>query len=145
MVLLEWRTNWMACWRNSGGYGGLVFLIVDSLLEATSPNDEVSTKPGQLQRNVLIRLGMVTGLVEQEVRPTYLTSSKLFYTHRDATYHSFVEVGKQIEEEETIGELRDLFGDTLQVLKTRETWPVLFLVTSPAGKKGDPLIGIGVV
>lgn len=95
-------------------------------------------------RNVLIRLGMLTGLVERKVRPTYLTGSQWLYTDRDATYHPFVEVGEQVEEGQTIGELRDLFGETLQVLKAPVTGPVLFLVTSLAVKKGDPLIGIGV-
>ncbi|MGH2348595.1 MAG: succinylglutamate desuccinylase/aspartoacylase family protein [bacterium] len=95
-------------------------------------------------RNVLIRLGMLTGVVERKVRPTYLSGSKWLHTDRDATYHPFVEVGEQVEEGQTIGELRDLFGETLQVLKAPATGPVLFLVTALAVKKGDPLIGIGI-
>jgi predicted deacylase len=95
-------------------------------------------------RNVLIRLGMLTGVVERKVRPTYLSGSKWLHTDRDATYHPFIEVGEQVEEGQTIGELRDLFGETLQVLKAPATGPVLFLVTSLAVKKGDPLIGIGI-
>jgi predicted deacylase len=96
-------------------------------------------------RNVLMRLGMLTGVVERKVRPTYLSGGKWLHTDRDATYHPFVEVGEQVEEGQTIGELRDLFGETLQVLKAPATGPVLFLVTSLAVKKGDPLIGIGIV
>jgi predicted deacylase len=95
-------------------------------------------------RNVLIRLGMLTGVVERKVRPTYLSGSKSLHTDRDATYHPFIEVGEQVEEGQTIGELRDLFGETLQVLKAPAAGPVLFLVTSLAVKKGDPLIGIGI-
>jgi transposase-like protein len=38
----------MICRRNSGGYGGRDFGIVDSFL----PKDRVSTKPGQLQRDL---------------------------------------------------------------------------------------------
>jgi len=38
------RTSSMICRRNSGGYGGRDFGIVDSFL----PKDRVSTKPGQL-------------------------------------------------------------------------------------------------
>lgn len=95
-------------------------------------------------RNVLTRMGMLTGIVERKVRPTYLTGTKWLHTDRDAAYHPFVEVGEQVEEGQTIGELRDLFNDALQVLKAPATGPVLFLVTSLAVKKGDPLIGIGI-
>lgn len=35
--------------RNSGGYGGLVLAIMDSLQGAHTPNHQVSTKPRQLQ------------------------------------------------------------------------------------------------
>lgn len=95
-------------------------------------------------RNVMTRLGMLTGLVERKVRPTYLSGSKWLYTDRDATYHPSVEVGEQVTAGQTIGELRDLFGDTLEVLKSPATGPVLFLVTSLAVKKGNPLIGVGI-
>jgi hypothetical protein len=96
-------------------------------------------------RNVMIRLGMLTGVVERKVRPTYLTGTKWLFTDRDATYHPSVEVGEQVTEGQTIGELRDLFGETLQVLNAPATGPVLFLVTALAVKKGDPLIGIGII
>jgi hypothetical protein len=49
-----------------------------------------------------------------------------------------------VEEESVIGELDDLFGDTIRELRSPGMGTVLFLVTSLAVKAGDPLIGVGV-
>ena len=43
-----------------------------------------------------------------------------------------------------IGELHDIFGETIRELRLPGTGNVLFLVTSLAVKAGDPLVGVGV-
>ena len=49
-----------------------------------------------------------------------------------------------MERDAVIGELHDLFGETLRELRSPGTGTVLFLVTSLAVKAGDPLVGVGV-
>jgi predicted deacylase len=61
-----------------------------------------------------------------------------------ATYHPTVEVGDWVAEDQPVGELRDIFGDTIHKLHATAGGVVVFLVTSLAVKSGDPLLGIGV-
>ncbi len=44
-----------------------------------------------------------------------------------------------------MGELRTIFGETVQVIKANASGVVVFLVTALAVKEGDPLLGIGVL
>jgi hypothetical protein len=60
------------------------------------------------------------------------------------TYHPSTAAGDAVAEGQEVGEIRDLFGDRLRVLRAPATGTVLFLVTSLAINAGDPLLGIGV-
>ena len=55
------RAKRIASTRNSGGYGGRVLPIMDSLQEASAPNHQVSIKTRQLQRN-FSSVGIADGL-----------------------------------------------------------------------------------
>ena len=66
------------------------------------------------------------------------------YADATATYHPVVAAGQVVTEGQSIGALRDIFGETVQELRAPAGGLVLFLVTALAVKKGDPLIGIGV-
>ncbi|MGH7704407.1 MAG: succinylglutamate desuccinylase/aspartoacylase family protein, partial [Candidatus Dormibacteria bacterium] len=65
-------------------------------------------------------------------------------TEISATYHPQVAVGDEVSQGQAVGELRDIFGDTLKELFAAASGVVVFLVTSLAVKAGDPLLGIGV-
>jgi hypothetical protein len=43
---------------------------------------------------------------------------------------------------QTVGEIRELFGEPLQTLQAEVSGPVLFLVTALAVNKGSPLMGV---
>jgi len=62
---------------------------------------------------------------------------------QDCVYYPKVKVGQQVKEGELIAEFTDLFGDKVGELRSPATGPVLFLVTSPAINKNDPLMAIG--
>ena len=95
-------------------------------------------------RNVLIHLGMVEGRPATGTRSKRLSRFEWMYADVTATYHPVVAAGDVVAKGQTIGELRDIFGDPVQALRSPAGGPVLFLVTALAVKKGDPLIGIGV-
>ncbi|MGC8474618.1 MAG: succinylglutamate desuccinylase/aspartoacylase family protein, partial [Candidatus Dormibacteria bacterium] len=65
-------------------------------------------------------------------------------TDISATYHPTVAVGEDVQEGQVVGELRDIFGETLRTTRAQASGVVVFLVTSLAVKAGDPLLGIGV-
>jgi predicted deacylase len=93
--------------------------------------------------NVLVQLKMRPGEQERQVKPQLLKRFVWLYTSRSATYHPRVHVGDEVEEGRLVAELKDEFGDTLEVLHAPATGRVLFLVTSLAVRKGDPLLAIG--
>jgi len=95
-------------------------------------------------RNVLMHLGMLEGRPATGARSKRLSGFEWMYADVTATYHPVVAAGDVVANGQTIGELRDIFGETLQTLRAPAGGPVLFLVTALAVKKGDPLIGIGV-
>src|SRR2546428_8250072 len=95
-------------------------------------------------RNVLMHLGMLEGRPATGTRSKRLSRFEWMYADVTATYHPVVAAGDVVAKGQTIGELRDIFGDPVQALRSPAGGPVLFLVTALAVKKGDPLIGIGV-
>src|SRR3989441_336122 len=95
-------------------------------------------------RNVLMHLGMLEGRPATGARSKRLSGFEWMYADVTATYHPVVAAGDVVATGQTIGELRDIFGDPVQGLRAPAGGPVLFLVTALAVKKGDPLIGIGV-
>ena len=56
------------------------------------------------------------------------------------TYHRSVTVGEEVREGQVVGELHDLFGDTVRVLNSIASGEIVFCVTSLAVKAGDPLL-----
>lgn len=105
--------------------------------------DEVSTRMHLAGlESVLRTLGMLPG------RP--------LFTHPVERHHNFawtrasasglltltVRCGETVQEGQTIGELRDLFGDPLTEVVAPDTGVVLFAVTSLAVPEGGPIVGV---
>jgi predicted deacylase len=95
-------------------------------------------------QNVMARLGMIAPLSAAALAPRELAEVAWMRTDVSATYHPSVVVGEQVEKDQLVGELRDIFGELIRGLHAVESGEVLFCVTSLAVKDGDPLLGIGV-
>lgn len=96
-------------------------------------------------RRVLGSLGMLGSPPPPEARPRRLSRFVWMYADTQAAYYPVVAAGDIVRQDQVIGELRDIFGEVLQTLRAPASGPVLFLVTALAVKKGDPLLGIGVL
>jgi predicted deacylase len=95
-------------------------------------------------QNVMAHLGMIDPLGAAPTLPEQLDGMVVTGTEQSGTYHPTVHVGDRVIEGAPIGELRDLFGDTVEEIHAPASGIVLFCMTALAVKKGDPLIGIGV-
>ncbi|HVA20497.1 MAG TPA: succinylglutamate desuccinylase/aspartoacylase family protein [Candidatus Micrarchaeia archaeon] len=95
-------------------------------------------------QNVMAHLGMVDPLGPPPPDPVAMDRMDWMRTDISATYHPVVAVGDRVREGQPVGELRDIFGDTVRELRAPAAGDVVFLVTSLAVKAGDPLLGIGV-
>ena len=75
--------------------------------------------------------------------PKYYGTFVWVAAEQDCVYYPKVAVGQQVNEGDLIAEFTELFGDKIGEVRSPATSPVLFLVTSPAINKGDPLMTIG--
>lgn len=95
-------------------------------------------------QNVMAHLGMVDALGPAPTPPVPMDRMEWMRTDISATYHPTVAVGDRVEAGQPVGELRDIFGETVRELAACASGDVVFLVTALAVKAGDPLLGIGV-
>ena len=93
--------------------------------------------------NVLKKFGGLPGAPEPGPPPVYYNKFVWLAADQDCVYYPKVTVGQQVKEGQVIAEFTDLFGGKIGELKSPATGPVLFLVTSPAINKSDPLMAIG--
>jgi hypothetical protein len=93
--------------------------------------------------NVLKRFGGLPGAPEATPPPVHYNKFVWVAAEQDCVYYPKVTVGQQVREGDLIAEFTDLFGDKVGELHSPATGPVLFLVTSPAINKNDPLMAIG--
>jgi predicted deacylase len=95
-------------------------------------------------QNVLAELEMIEPVGERPALPEAMSEMVWTRTDVSATYHPQIAVGDRVEQGQVVGELRDIFGETLSTIRADASGVVVFLVTSLAVKAGDPLLGIGV-
>jgi uncharacterized protein len=93
--------------------------------------------------NALKRVGCLPGVPTAASPPTHYTKFVWVAAEQECVYYPKVKVGQRVKEGDLIAEFTDLFGDKVGELRSPATGPVLFLVTSPAINKGDPLMAIG--
>jgi hypothetical protein len=93
--------------------------------------------------NALRKFGCLSGTPAAVPPPTYYSKFVWVAAEQDCVYYPKVTVGQQVQEGDLIAEFTDLFGDRIGDLRSPATGPVLFLVTSPAINKNDPLMAIG--
>jgi predicted deacylase len=93
--------------------------------------------------NVLKKFGGLPGAPETGPAPVYYNKFVWVAAEQDCVYYPKVTVGQRVKEGDLIAEFTDLFGEKIGQLRSPASGPVLFLVTSPAINKSDPLMAIG--
>ena len=61
----------------------------------------------------------------------------------EGSWYPRVEKGEIVHEGQTIGEMRDFFGNRLAVLSSEENAAVLGVMTIPPRRRGDWVMGLG--
>jgi len=93
--------------------------------------------------NVLRSLGVLEGVPEVPRKPVELPQSAWLSADDGGMFYPAVKVGQQVEKGQVVGEFRDWFGDRLRTVESPAKGVILFLVTSPAISKGDPILSVG--
>ena len=88
-------------------------------------------------------LGMVAGPAPQPVACTLFDRFVWLRSDHDGFWYPRVQVGEVVQEGQDVGAVMDTAGNILQAAVAPASGPVLFLVTSLAINKADPLLAVG--
>jgi uncharacterized protein len=106
--------------------------------------DEPSVEQHLLgMRNAMAYLGM-TGQEPLDLPTRNLQGLAWTRSSEAGTYHPTVAAGDQVVQGQKTGELRDLFGNTIEEHHASADGEIVFLVTALAVNQGGPLLGIAV-
>jgi hypothetical protein len=94
-------------------------------------------------RNVLQHLGVLAGAPAAAASPAVHTRFAWLRSEHAGCWYPAVRAGDAVVEGQTIGEIRDYWGERLAEHRAPATGVVLFVVTSLAINPGDPLLGVG--
>ena len=85
-----------------------------------------------------------SGLLAPSTEPQVLSQFDWVYTKHAGMWYSKVAAGDQVKRGEQIGQIGDLFGDTLEEIVSPVNGVVLFLTINPSVLEKGLLMGIGV-
>lgn len=105
-------------------------------------DEEVETYIEATQ-NVLLSLGVLAGK-ETTTKVAYLSKMVVINAEQEGCWYPFKKLEDHVKKGDKLGEIRDFFGNVLGEYKAEDGGVLLYLVTSLAITKGDPLTAIGV-
>ncbi len=94
--------------------------------------------------NVLRYLEVLEGTPDVPRKAVELPQSAWLSAEDGGMFYPAVTVGQQVEQGQVVGEFRDWFGERLRTVESPAKGIILFLVTSPAINKGDPILSVGI-
>lgn len=104
--------------------------------------DEVETYLAAT-KNVLRHLGVLEGMVVENKEVQFLEKMQVLKADHDGCWYPTKKLEEPVKAGEKVGEIRDFFGNTLSEYFAPDAGLVLYVVTSLAISKGDPLLAIG--
>lgn len=93
--------------------------------------------------NVLRHLGVLDGEPEVPGKPVKFLESTWLSAEEGGIFYPAVAVGQPVEKGQVVGEFRDWFGEPIARVEAPARGVILFLVTSPAINRGDPILAVG--
>ena len=137
--------------RSVGGRGttisatagaGIPAILVESGGQGRWPRQDVVRLIEGVQR-VMAHIGMGENNDWEPVKTTTLQNFVWLSSEHDGFWYPAVEVGEHVREGQVLGVVKDVWGNILQTAQASANGAILFLVTSLAINKGDPLLSIG--
>jgi predicted deacylase len=92
--------------------------------------------------NALKHLGMLPG-EPFPPRSTTITRFEWLYSRPAGFWTAALKIGQRAREGDVLGEIKDLYGDTLQIIRAPDDGVILFLTTSAAVAANGLLLGLG--
>jgi predicted deacylase len=93
--------------------------------------------------NILRTIGAIGGRPKRVEPPTVVKSFDWLRSPVEGIFHSHVRVDQVVTARDLVGDMTDLVGEPIAAVTAPVSGVVLFIVTSPAIKKGGLLLAIG--
>jgi predicted deacylase len=93
--------------------------------------------------NALRHLGMLAGPVRQQTEPIMIERFTWLTSPTEGLWYPAVAVGDRVEQDQIIGCIGSIYGDTLANVTTPHAGDILFLTTSPAMRDQGLLLAVG--
>lgn len=93
--------------------------------------------------NILRTIGAISGRAARVAPPTVVKSFEWLRSPVEGIFHTHVRVGQLVKPRDTLGDITDLVGDPIAAMTAPMAGVILFIVTSPAIKKGGLVLAIG--
>lgn len=106
-------------------------------------SDDEVTQYMEATYNVLRSLDVLDGEVKTS-EVTFLKKMAVMTAEQEGCWYAFKKLEEKVKKGDKLGEIRDFFGNVLGEYKAEEDGTLLYVVTSLAITKGDPLTAIGV-
>jgi hypothetical protein len=95
--------------------------------------------------NLLRHFRMLSGQPQRVEHPVWIDRSEVLRSPLTGTFHARVKPGEYVAQGTVLGELKDFFGKTQQVVRAPFAGVVLYVVATPPVSVGEPLGMIGQV
>lgn len=121
---------------------GIPSILVESGGQGIWPRPDVVRLTEGILR-VMRHAGMLDGGEPEKVSTILLKDFIWLRSDYDGFWYPSIEVGQNVSYGQTLGVVKDVWGKVLQTAEATAEGRILFLVSSLAINKGDPLLSIG--
>lgn len=126
---------------NSAALRGVPSLLIERGGLGRWSRDEVDAYKSDIRR-ILEHLGLMEGqggerTLQRETVPVYLESQE------EGCWYPAVTPGQNVDRHAVLGEVRDMFGQSLRVYHAERAGTVLYMTVSLAVSEGTPLVAYG--
>jgi len=93
--------------------------------------------------NLLYYTGLLKGTVQQFPKATELFGASTPMASSDGVWYPAVKLGEDVVKGQKIGEIRNLLGDLIEEFFSEADGIIVYIITSLAIAKGEPVLSIG--
>jgi len=137
------RSEGMGSTFSAAAMAGIPAILTESGGQGIWRRDQVELHINGIYR-VMRQYGMMPGAAPVPVESAVLENFIWMRSDVEGFWYPMIEVGTRVHEGQNLGVIKDTWGNVLQDVICQGEGDVLFLVSSLAINKGDPLLAYGV-
>jgi predicted deacylase len=136
------RSEGMGSTFAAAALAGITAILTEAGGQGIWRKDQVELHVNGLYR-VLHQYGMLDGPAPAKISYTLLDNFIWMRSEAEGFWYPAIEVGAKVKKGQNLGYIKDAWGNVLQEVTCQGVGDVLFLVSSLAINKGDPLLAYG--